>query len=70
MNTCLSKVEYLGVSSFPERNTRFLFSVSTGKVLEKYFEILIFRSRNKSKLNSLEDTLDKRKLGNYHKSSC
>lgn len=50
MNIYLSKVEYLGISSFPERNISFLFSVST--VLEKYFEILISRSRIKSKVNN------------------
>lgn len=68
MNTYLSKAEYLGISSIPERNTSFLFSVST--VLEKCFEISIFRLKNKSKINNLEDILDKTKLGNQLKSPC
>lgn len=70
VNTCLSKVEYLGISSFPERNTSFLFSVST--VLEKCFEILIFRSRNKSKVNVNNQKIlqTRKKLCNHHKSPC
>lgn len=68
MNTYLMEVEYLGISSFPERNISFLFSVSA--VLEKFFEIAIFGSRNKFKVNNLEDNLDKRKLDNHHKSLC